>query len=77
MNVSLTELRARFSHYLALVASGEHIVILRRGAPVAELVPHRLPHRRGLGRYAGKTEALERILDKDWGLAEAFEDGAV
>jgi len=23
------------------------------------------------------TEALERILDKDWGLAEAFEDGAV
>jgi len=23
------------------------------------------------------TDALERILDKDWGLAEAFEDGAV
>ena len=77
MNVSLTELRARFSHYLALVASGEYIVILRRGAPVAELVPHRLPRRRELGRYAGKTDALERILDKDWGLAEAFEDGAV
>jgi len=30
-----------------------------------------------LGRYAGKTEALERILDKDWGLAEAYENGAV
>jgi len=23
------------------------------------------------------TDALERILDKDWGLAEAFENGAV
>jgi len=23
------------------------------------------------------TEALERILDKDWGLAEALEEGAV
>ena len=77
MNVSLTELRARFSRYLALVASGERIVILRRGAPVAELVPHRLPHRRVLGWYAGKTEALERILDKDWALTEAFENGAV
>ena len=77
MHVSFTELRERFSHYLALVASGERIVILRRGAPVAELVPHHLPRRRVLGRYAGKTKELERVLDKDWGLAEAFEDGAV
>ena len=42
-----------------------------------ELAPYRLSRRRELGRYAGKTEALERILDKDWGLAEALEDGAV
>jgi len=38
--VSLREANQNFSKCIAEVESGEHLVLLRRGRPVAEIIPH-------------------------------------
>ena len=41
--VNIAEAKAKLSHYLRLVASGEQVVICERNSPVAELVPIKTP----------------------------------
>lgn len=72
------EAKSQLSALLDKVAAGETVVIIRRGQPVAELVPPRTPHfsKRRLGRAAGQvcfTSGWERAMsDAD---AEAFLQG--
>lgn len=38
MNVAVTELRARLSHWLGRVQNGEEVVVTDRGVPVARIL---------------------------------------
>jgi prevent-host-death family protein len=45
------------------------VVITKRGKPVAELVPHKLPKRSPLGIFKGRMEILGDIIspiDVEW-----------
>ncbi len=39
-HISLREANQKFSTYIAKVEAGERLVLLRRGKPVAEIVPY-------------------------------------
>lgn len=83
VEVADAEARARLSHYLRLAESGKRVVILRRGAPVAEIVAYRPPVDRDLrasafGMFSFSMtdeeldEALRPMTDEE---ADAFIEG--
>jgi len=51
----VAELKARLSEYLALVAAGEEVLVMRRGVGVARLVP--------LQPAAGEDEEMARLRE--------------
>jgi prevent-host-death family protein len=42
-HISLREANQKFSAYIADVEKGEHLVVERRGVPIAEIIPFRKP----------------------------------
>lgn len=58
-SISLREANQTFSACIAEVEQGEHLVVERRGVPIAEIIPFR--------RTAGTKDreaALKRLLEK-------------
>jgi len=53
--IGLNEARTHFSRLLRRVAAGEEIVIARRGAPVARLLPMAPTDRRQIGIDKGRV----------------------
>lgn len=53
--VSIRDLMHNFSHYLKEVKDGEHITILERRNPVADIIPHN----RNI-RYPGWKRTIKR-----------------
>ncbi len=39
-SINIRELTHHFSDYLKIVQRGEHIVVMQRNLPVADLIPH-------------------------------------
>ncbi|MDP1569945.1 MAG: type II toxin-antitoxin system prevent-host-death family antitoxin [Vicinamibacterales bacterium] len=71
ITVNINEAKARLSHYLALVAAGESVVICKHNRPVAELRAVAVARiaRRPFGLAAGSFEVpdsfFEPLLDED------------
>jgi len=63
--VSAREANQRFSRLLAAAASGEQVVITRRGVPVAQLVPTR--PRKTDRAHAAAVRRLMRLLNLSLG----------
>ncbi len=59
--VSLREANQNFSSCIAEVESGEHLVLLRRGKPVAEIIPYSAKKRLDPKREAAHKQ-LMRLL---------------
>ena len=65
--VSLREANQNFSAYVAEVEAGEHLILTRRGQPVAEIIPYN-----GKKLDPKKEAARKRLLELmnaglDWG----------
>ena len=76
MTYSVHEAKTHFSNLLDLVESGEEIIILRHGKPVAQLVSLRNGKKPVLGSMRGQiqwTEGWEKPLNDDE--ADAFLEG--
>lgn len=76
MEVSVHEAKTHLSRLLDLIDSGEEIVIMRHGKPVAEIVAHRRKARPALGAMKGEFELPEGwdrpLSDEE---ADAFWEG--
>ena len=76
--VNLADAKARFSHYVESVESGETIILCRRNVPVAELRPlkaaRREPRRTGIDRGMELPGSFFEPLPDE--LLEAFEGAA-
>ena len=75
IHTNMAEFKARMSHYLRLVKSGERVVLCDRNIPIAELtlIKSAKPTKRVLGQYAGlihaSDDAFAPLADeelKDW-----------
>lgn len=68
--VSATEFKAKCLHLMDEVqATGEDIIVTKRGRPVARLVAHRPPGRSLLGLFKGEFEIVGDIMspiDVEW-----------
>jgi prevent-host-death family protein len=65
-SASVSELKARLSHYLRKVRSGGEVQVLDRGVPVARLVAVESvgPEARQLLASSGSVRAAERVSDE-------------
>jgi prevent-host-death family protein len=68
--VKASEFKAKCLALMDEVArTGEPVVITKRGEPVADLIPHRLPKRNARGIWKGKVEIIGDIIspiDVEW-----------
>ena len=60
--VNVTAARTQFARLLARVENGEHLVIARRGKPVAKLVPYNPQGRRHFGALKGRISVDGRFF---------------
>ena len=63
--VNVREAKAHLSHYLALLAEGETVVLCKRNVPVAELRPlkRERAHARPVGLAKGRFEIPPELFD--------------
>jgi prevent-host-death family protein len=61
--VSLRDANQNFSRYIAEVEDGERITLLRRGRPVADIIPHSTKRRLEPKREAARRRLLT-LLDE-------------
>lgn len=59
--VSLREANQNFSSCIAEVEGGERLVLLRRGKPVAEIIPYAVKRKIDPGREAARRRLLELL----------------
>lgn len=75
--VTITEFKARcFALLREVEKTGQPLRILRRGKPLAEIIPVAQPGKRKLGLLAGKAEVLGDIVSPiiDLNDIEAYRD---
>ena len=67
--VSLREANQNFSACIAEVEAGEHIVLTRRGEPVAEIVPYSGDAKKSDPKKEAARKRLLALMDAgyDWG----------
>lgn len=70
LKVSIRELTHNFSKYLKTIKAGEHLVILERNRPVAELIPHnenltQPGWKRKVERISLKGQPLSKLIQKE------------
>jgi prevent-host-death family protein len=70
MTFSVHEAKTQFSKLLDLVESGEEVLIVRRGKPVAQLVQSRRPGKPQFGAMR-EEPAWPEGWDRPWGSGEA------
>ena len=58
-SISLREANQTFSACIAEVEQGEHLVVERRGVPIAEIIPFRRS-----GANVDREAAMKRLLEK-------------
>ena len=63
MQVSIHEAKAKFSHLIQTVESGEEVVVSRRKKPVARLVPIGRTQRTRIGGLAGRSFRMGKGFD--------------
>ncbi len=61
--VSLREANQNFSSCIAEVESGEHLVLLRRGKPVAEIIPYSAKKRLDPKREAAHKQLMHLLRE--------------
>lgn len=59
MEVGVRDLRRRFSDYLTRVERGEQVVVLRRGKPIARIMPPESEPAKRLPSMAALRESME------------------
>ncbi|MGB5055351.1 MAG: type II toxin-antitoxin system prevent-host-death family antitoxin [Nitrospirales bacterium] len=71
--VDVSEAKARISQLLDLVASGEEVVIVRAGRPMAKLIPYQIKQQsRKPGSWKGKVKIAKDFDKLHDGLSRVF-----
>jgi len=63
--VNISEAKTNLSKLVALVYSGEKVVIAKNNRPIADLVVHKPEGKRKLGLLEGKFNVPDNIMEED------------